>query len=560
MLNVRNIKLCLSLISSLIFMSLSSLILLKGHIHEDAYILFTYAENLVNHSFIGYSLGTGPAEGATDFLWMIILSGLNFLGLDIGWAAAVLNGIGIFLIVYILCQVSFKYTNNPAFAIILTLFVPISYLAQGAMVGFSTAFYSSLILIYFYFLIYSNDRWIVFAPAIGLLLALVRPDGAIFGVLGSMVFLFAVRKNDRSKYLLAVLITGAIGIFYFVARWNYFGEFLPLPLIVKSSSDLFLPGATTNLLFVDSIYLLCLFGVFGVITLQAGIARKLSVVLPAAVYFLSITFAEQTQNMGLRFQAPLLVAILLFSVIFVSQLHTFFFDRLKSVKQVPIFDRLKSVKQAPIFFILFIVIALAPIGLKNANSVRKILNFMTNSEYFQYFPYYLANYVDDNTVIALTEAGGLAYWMPGKKYDLVGLNTAETAVAGASSGYIEEISPDLIMAHHGGLLGNLQCSTGTSFCELARDQLVKAASENNSHTYLESEIRVLRAAAVTVEFLSNNYDDYSVISVKYGPSNVHIYGIRKNGAISVRDFMSALQESHTPEQQLSYYEMKTSID
>lgn len=529
-------------------MSVSSLILLTGHLHEDAYILFVYAENLVNHSFIGYSLGTGPAEGATDFLWMIILSGLSFLGFDIGWAAAVLNGIGIFVIVYILCQVSFKYTNNPAFAILLTLFVPISFLAQAALVGFSIAFYSSLILIYFYFLIYSNDRWIVFIPAIGLLLALIRPDGAIFGVLGSIVFLFAVQKNERSKYLLAVLITGVIGIFYFVARWNYFGEFLPLPLIVKSSSDVFLPGAIANLKFVESVNLLILFGVLGVVTLRADIARKLSVVLPTAVYFLSITFAEQTQNVGARFQAPLLVAILLFSVIFVSQLHTFFCDRFKSVKQVPI------------IFISFVVIALAPIGLKNATSFRSLLNYTTNSDYINFFPYYLANYVDDNTVIALTEAGRLAYWMSGKKYDLVGLNTPATAVAGASSGYIEEISPDLIMAHHAGLLGNLQCSTGANFCELARDQLVKAASENNAHTYVESENRVRRASAVTIEFLSNNYDGYSVISVKYGTSNYHIYGIRKNGAISVGDFMSALQESHTPEQQLSYYDMKTSMD
>ena len=75
-----------SLFSSLIFFIACSFVLLKGHLHEDAYILFIYAENLANHNFIGYSLGTGRAEGATDFLWMIILSGLVYLGLDIGWA------------------------------------------------------------------------------------------------------------------------------------------------------------------------------------------------------------------------------------------------------------------------------------------------------------------------------------------------------------------------------------------------------------------------------------------------------------------------------------------
>ena len=59
---------------------------------------------------------------------------------------------------------------------------------------------------------------------------------------------------------------------------------------------------------------------------------------------------------------------------------------------------------------------------------------------------------------------------------MIGLNTARTAISGASVQYIEELSPDLIMAHHAGLLGNLTCPNGMDFCVLARDELENAES------------------------------------------------------------------------------------
>ena len=116
---VPKLTILASLFSGLIFFIACSFVLLNGHLHEDAYILFIYAENLANHNFIGYSLGTGRAEGATDFLWMIILSGLVYLGLDIGWAAAILNSVSIFnsihslnYLVKILKKLTFYNTTN----------------------------------------------------------------------------------------------------------------------------------------------------------------------------------------------------------------------------------------------------------------------------------------------------------------------------------------------------------------------------------------------------------------------------------------------------------------
>ena len=38
-------------------------------------------------------------------------------------------------------------------------------------------------------------------PFLGLLLALVRPDGAIFGVIGSAIFLFSVHSKEFELYV-----------------------------------------------------------------------------------------------------------------------------------------------------------------------------------------------------------------------------------------------------------------------------------------------------------------------------------------------------------------------
>ena len=213
-------------------------------------------------------MGTGRAEGATDFLWMIILSGLVYLGLDIGWAAAILNSVGVFSIVFILSTISLKYSKSSLFTILLMLFVPVSFLSQAAIVGFSTAVYSSLILLFFYLLIYANKASTASIPFLGLLLALVRPDGAIFGVIGSAIFLFSVHSKERLNYIVSLIISGFIGVVYFIQRWNYFDEFLPLPLIVKSTSDSILPGSGMNLMFIDFVYFLLCAALFGIFMLR----------------------------------------------------------------------------------------------------------------------------------------------------------------------------------------------------------------------------------------------------------------------------------------------------
>ena len=65
-----------SLISGLsggLFFLTCILVMGNGHLHEDAYILFQYSGNLSQGLGISFDVANGPAEGATDFLWMCLL-------------------------------------------------------------------------------------------------------------------------------------------------------------------------------------------------------------------------------------------------------------------------------------------------------------------------------------------------------------------------------------------------------------------------------------------------------------------------------------------------------
>ena len=81
----------LSGLAAIVYFMIALWVLQTGHLHEDAYILFTYVENLARGEGIVYYAGGPPAEGATDFLWLMILGALRWASVDAGLAAAALN-------------------------------------------------------------------------------------------------------------------------------------------------------------------------------------------------------------------------------------------------------------------------------------------------------------------------------------------------------------------------------------------------------------------------------------------------------------------------------------
>ena len=85
--NIIHINIYLSLFSIIVSYIVSSYFLPN----EDAAILFRYSENLANSGIISYNLYAQPTEGATDFLWMIILSFFYKIGFNTFFSAILIN-------------------------------------------------------------------------------------------------------------------------------------------------------------------------------------------------------------------------------------------------------------------------------------------------------------------------------------------------------------------------------------------------------------------------------------------------------------------------------------
>ncbi|SAL00452.1 hypothetical protein AWB77_06143 [Caballeronia fortuita] len=65
---------------------------------EDAVILFEYARNLARTGVISYGHSGIPVEGATDFLWMVMIAALKRAGVPEFLSALALNFAGALII------------------------------------------------------------------------------------------------------------------------------------------------------------------------------------------------------------------------------------------------------------------------------------------------------------------------------------------------------------------------------------------------------------------------------------------------------------------------------
>ncbi|OIQ25323.1 hypothetical protein [uncultured Vibrio sp.] len=529
----RNTIILFTIFSFISVLSLSIFILMTGHLHEDAYILFIYAENLANGHGISYYPGGSKTEGATDFLWMAILSSMNYIGLDVAISAALVNSIGITISSFAILSI-LKNNQQKLLALLYIIILVTSDIVSASISGFSTGLYTGLVSLIFISLIKDRSESIYLVPILSIVIALVRPDGVIIGIISTIVglHLTIIRNKKVKKYLLLSTFSLIVGVIYFIWRYNYFGYLLPLPLYVKSSSSLLLPGWNSHVHWINNNFLLITSTLLLLLTSKEK--RILSLVsTPILALFITLTFATLSQNIAHRFQAPVTINLILLSAYLSSRVDT---------------------TKSRFFILLFVIPAL--IIANNFKSIKNEIGHLRNDTYINYFPFYLQKSLDDSTVIALTEAGRFAYWADGKKIDLVGLNTAKTAINGASVKLLEKESPDLIFIHIAGTI-NIESLCDVNICEMDIDDITDSIIYNNDWRKINNG--VFRSPYVVYEYLENNADSYAIYTVKYFNKYRHIYALKSDSKITKEEFVEALKKSFNSDYHLSYLDMKKII-
>lgn len=263
---------------------------------EDAIMLFDYSRNLATRGVITYGTGSPvPVEGATDFLYMILIAVASKLGLSEFAAALLLNYLAILLICYLFWRISQSYFL-PLIAVLATPFL------YATLLGFSAILFSAFYLLSLY-LTLRDDRRLYLSI---LCVCLLRPDGVVWsaGLLATrFIKLEKPQLAAEVRYLVMWLI--APGIAYFAWRLWYFGEWLPLPFIVKSSGERYLSATAAYLLPI----LIPAVTVVMCSKEKLGLIRNLMLLFALPVVFYGSLRLEQ--NFGDRFLAPMFFGVLM---------------------------------------------------------------------------------------------------------------------------------------------------------------------------------------------------------------------------------------------------------
>lgn len=369
---------------------------------EDAVILYEYAKNFAQSGLITYGGASHPIEGATDFLWMVVIAFFKVLGINEFGTALVINFLCLAFIASLFRGSIDKLLVGAAF-----LLTPFLY---SSLSGFSTITFSALYVMSIKLLL---DRSKYLYVSI-LLLCLVRPDGVVWGAGLVLVRMLELKTYNEFKGEIIRGLTWLVapGLLYFVVRYWYFGELLPLPFLVKASGS-------ANLLFFhfSSLKDISLVLIPVVLTVVALLKDKKEALHFIFLFLLPVFFYASMrleQNIGNRFLAPM------------------FFGGLY------LFSRLYHIRATMIFLVLS-VYSMLPIAAATALSVASSSNENI---------YYLAQDLKQmHGKMLVTEAGRLTYYSNWHSEDSWGLNTPKYAHRLITAEDVRQGNYDLIVAH-----------------------------------------------------------------------------------------------------------------
>ncbi len=461
---------------------------------EDATILFQYSENLAQSGSISYNLYDQHSEGATDFLWMVLLALFKFLGFDVYISATVVSLVSLILTAYILFKIS-NIKNIYIFVMFILLLLSLP-MIPAAIEGFSILFFGLFISLSAYFFIIGNGKYLFISA---LFLSLIRPDGIIVALSLSSFHLLFNRDNVKSEMNLFFRYFVLPGVLYFLWRWYYFGEFLPLPFYVKSNFEryyiFFHKWSLYENRYIIKLFLPLVFISFYLFfkskTKKYHIILSLYISL-VIVPFLFYSSMMLSQNISFRFQYSMVLGII---IIFGYSMRYTLLNRYEKL-----------------FVLILLCLQLYIIYPVSKYKYMKL--FKIPQENIIYISKEL-NSILPRGVIATTEAGRLAYYSKWFTIDTWGLNTPEYSKRLIKPDDISKINPDIIVVHGG--------NSKDEYKELF--DTLKDAPVYTKRTWYNQTVNILkgidrdRYSAFMVPFFTTKEGRYDLFFIKNNAKN-----------------------------------------
>ena len=213
---------------------------------DDSYIIFRYAQNLVNGLGLVFNAGQ-KVEGYTGFLWVFLVAGGTGLTSDPILASKVLGilfNLSTLLAGYFLCC-AVATDKIPMYGLALVLTASNLHFIVGSVSGLETPLFTSILcwsLVAYLQAIRATDPrrqagWCAGASLLFALLVLTRPDGVLTYFLLWCHAAWIFRRQPRNILLFTVPLI-LVYTPYFLWRWHYYGFFFPNTFYVKRGGTL----------------------------------------------------------------------------------------------------------------------------------------------------------------------------------------------------------------------------------------------------------------------------------------------------------------------------------
>lgn len=287
-------------------------------LEEDAFIDFRYAQNLTDGNGFVFNPGEEPVEGFSNFLWLIILYVFNNAGCDPAAIARVLGilfGVGTMYFSFLAVRgvTGRDGALNLLPPALIAFSPPLIYWYQA---GLETALFSFLIVVLVHLHLKENEQVTPFplSGIICLLLALTRPEGIIFFLL-FMILKFRPALMDDSKlrsYIGWFFLCFIPLLLFVVFRYATFHSLLPNTFYAKvnytMSEALEIGGLYTLGFLSDSRAWLWLIPFVGVLARVRGVNlwRNFLPLIILLAYSLFVLYVGGDFHLYFRFYAPLL--------------------------------------------------------------------------------------------------------------------------------------------------------------------------------------------------------------------------------------------------------------
>ncbi|MCE5218959.1 hypothetical protein LLH03_18245 [bacterium] len=221
---------------------------------DDAFISFRYARNLAQGYGLTYNAGGPPIEGYTGLLWVLLMAVPARLGLDVEVFAKVVGVLATLACMAVTFRLSLRLIGpgergQTTFAagMAILLLAAQAETAIHTVAGLETALYSLLLTAFLYQCLCSaeeqTNRCLGALAFTGLLLGLTRPEGNLPVLVGLLTLLPMLQGRRRSALVWSALLLYVLpGLAYFLWRFHYYGQLLPLPFYLKAANQQTLAG------------------------------------------------------------------------------------------------------------------------------------------------------------------------------------------------------------------------------------------------------------------------------------------------------------------------------